>query len=190
MNETLSVIKSRRSVRSFSSAPVSGDELTQIVEAGQYAPSAMNEQPWHFTVITNQDAIKRLNRACVDSLMQFGNEAIKNRFSGKDPDSVDLFYHAPVVIVVSGDANAIAPKIDGALAIENMFLAAESLQIGSCWIHALNHVFAAAEGKNMLVEEGIVPSQNVIVGTAVFGYKAEPNKDALPRTANTVQYID
>ncbi len=189
MNETLSVIKNRRSIRSFKRDAVTDEQISQILEAGLYAPSAMNEQPWHFTVITNQDTMKRLSKASAEIFINSGNEALKKRLGGRTPEEVDLFYHAPVVIVVSGEANTIAPQIDCALAIENMFLAAESLRIGSCWIHALGHVCALPEGQKMLTEEGIVPPGNIVVGTAVFGYRTEA-AIAPPRKENTVSYID
>lgn len=189
MNETLSVIKNRRSIRSYKSDPLSDEQIAQILEAGQYAPSAMNEQPWHFTVITNQDTMKRLSKASAEIFINSGNEALKKRLGGRTPEEVDLFYHAPVAIVVSSEANMIAPQIDCALAIENMFLAAESLQIGSCWIHALGHVCALPEGKEMLTQEGIVPAGNIVVGTAIFGYKTEAAA-APSRKANTISYLD
>lgn len=190
MNDTLSVIKSRRSIRQYSNGPLSSEDLLQILEAGQYAPSAMNEQPWHFTVITNKEVLSQLNAVCIDILSRSGSEAVQKRLSGKSPSELNLFYHAPVLIVVSGDTAAIAPQADGALAMENMFLAAESLNIGSCWMHVLNHLFAVPEGKDFLIEQGIIPAGNTIVGSAVFGHKADKSPTAPPRKENTVSYID
>ena len=50
MNETLNIIKARRSIRSYLPDQIKENELQAILEAGYYAPSARNQQPWHFTV--------------------------------------------------------------------------------------------------------------------------------------------
>jgi nitroreductase len=57
----LQIIKSRRSTRSFLPEQIKEDELQAILEAGIYAPSATNQQPWHFTVIQNKDLIDWLS---------------------------------------------------------------------------------------------------------------------------------
>jgi len=49
--DTLEAIFSRRSVRNFTNDPVSDDDLHDLLKAGMQAPSAKNEQPWHFIVI-------------------------------------------------------------------------------------------------------------------------------------------
>lgn len=51
MNKVLEVIKSRRSIRRYLPEQIKQNELDAIIEAGLYAPSAHNDQPWHFTVI-------------------------------------------------------------------------------------------------------------------------------------------
>ena len=64
MNSVMKVILERRSVRSFDeSKAVSESLLTEIVKAGAYAPSAMNRQAWHFTVVENRELLSKLNDA-------------------------------------------------------------------------------------------------------------------------------
>lgn len=60
MNETLINIRNRRSARKFKNEQIKDEELNAILEAGQYAPSAMNQQSWHFTVIQNNELLKKL----------------------------------------------------------------------------------------------------------------------------------
>ncbi|WP_347460467.1 nitroreductase family protein [Clostridium sp. DMHC 10] len=64
MNEIIKAILSRRSIRKFKSEQISDDELNSILEAGKFAPSAMNQQSWHFTVIQNKEIIAKVNELC------------------------------------------------------------------------------------------------------------------------------
>ncbi|NDV18431.1 nitroreductase family protein [Pseudodesulfovibrio sp. JC047] len=54
-NPTLQAIFSRRSIRTFTDAPVSREHILTILEAGRWAPSGLNNQPWRFLVITRDD---------------------------------------------------------------------------------------------------------------------------------------
>lgn len=98
-------------------------------------------------------------------------------------------YGAPTVIVVSGYENAISPQIDCCLATENMLLAAESLGIGACWIYGINHMFATEEGKDFLLQEGIIPANHKIVGTCLFGYGQNGYSEPAQRRKDTITII-
>lgn len=189
MNDTIKTIQSRRSTRKFCNEALADTELETILEAGQYAPSAKNEQPWHFTVIKSKDLLSLLNEACKSFFIKSKNEIFEQRVKGTDVKKFDLFYNAPVIIVVSGDKRAIEPQIDCALAIENMFLAAESLQIGSCWIQALNYLYETQEGKDLLVREKIIIPGYEIIGTVAFGYKLDIPINNIPRRTDTITYL-
>jgi nitroreductase len=185
MNETLKTIKSRRSVRNFKPEQITDDELNMIVEAGQYAPSAANQQSWHIVAIQNKDILKKLSETFKGVFLNSGNprfEAIA-KAEGFNP-----FYNAPTYIMVFGDGKAIAPTHDCCLALENMMLAAQSQGIGSCWLHAVNFVFAKPEGIALEKEFGI-PEGYVPVGAAAFGYKAVNSPEAAPRRDGTVSII-
>lgn len=68
MNATMETILHRRSIRSFLEKPIPKPVLEEIVLAGQYAPSAMNRQNWHFTVLQNQEKIQSLPKAIAAEL--------------------------------------------------------------------------------------------------------------------------
>jgi nitroreductase len=118
MNEILKTIRNRRTVRRFKSDPVDEEKLQMILEAGRWAPSFSNLQPWKFIVIKDQGLKNALDRAAKESVLHLGiNEA-------------------PVVILVCVDR-----RIDplhaieaGAAATQNMTLAATSLGLGAGWI--------------------------------------------------------
>ena len=55
------VLREDKTTQAFTDDPVDEDDLTKIAEAGVNAPSAMNSQPWHFTVVTNADVLAQMN---------------------------------------------------------------------------------------------------------------------------------
>ncbi len=118
MNEVLNTIKSRRTIRKFKPNPIDDEMLQVILEAGRWAPSFSNLQPWRFIVIRDQGLKNLLDKAARESVLHLGiNEA-------------------PVVILVCVDR-----RIDplhaietGAAATQNMTLAAHSIGLGAGWI--------------------------------------------------------
>ncbi len=126
MNETLAVIERRRSIRKYKPEQISGLELEAILEAAIWAPNAMNQQKWHFTVIQNKDRLQKITDAAREN-MESGPEFMAKRASALD---FSPFFHAPTVIVISGDSKARFVQLDCALAAENIALAAESWYTG------------------------------------------------------------
>lgn len=61
MNEVLNVIKNRRSIRKYLPTQIKEEDLNMIIESDVYAPSAHNDQPWHFTVIQNKNLIQKIS---------------------------------------------------------------------------------------------------------------------------------
>ena len=109
MNDTIKTILSRRSVRNYSNKQINDEELELIIKAGLYAPSARNQQSWHFTVIQDKKLIDALNIAAKDEMLKSGDVNLKKYL---DDDKFHLFYDSPTVIVVSGEKSATAPRID------------------------------------------------------------------------------
>ena len=118
MNEVLKAIRNRRTIRRFKPDPVEPLKLQMILEAGRWAPSFSNLQPWRFIIIRDLGLKIALDKAARESVLHLGiNEA-------------------PVVILVCVDR-----RIDplhaieaGAAATQNMTLAAHSLGLGAGWI--------------------------------------------------------
>jgi len=182
MNEVLNVIKSRRSVRSYKQEQISQESLDAIIEAGIYAPTAHNDQPWHFTVIQNQEMLQHINEIAKEEMKKSDIEWIQK--TGSNPD-LTLTYHAPTLIIVSGRKDAIAWTADCAAAIQNMLIAAESLNIGSVWLGLLRYFFMKEEEVQKLgIPEGYEPYYGV-----VFGYKEKEHAVAPKRNMDVVNYI-
>jgi nitroreductase len=185
MNETIKSIMNRRSTRAYRQEQIKGDELDAIIEAGIYAPSASNGQPWHFSVIQKKDLLDRLNddfiafakQSDIEYLRKFGNT-----------ENFHVFYHAPTAIIISGDENSRMAVTDTAATAQNILIAAESLNIGSCWIGLINLVFGSKKGPEYYEEIGI-PDGFKFLNAIALGYKKDKPADAPARKENIINYI-
>ncbi|PKM96985.1 MAG: nitroreductase [Elusimicrobia bacterium HGW-Elusimicrobia-3] len=183
MNKVLETIKSRRSIRRYLPEPLKQAELDAILEAGLYAPSAHNDQPWHFTVIRDRALLDRISRLSKELMLKSDLDWM--RAMGAN-ESFHVFHNAPVVVVVSMRKNALSPLVDCSAAIENMLLAAESLDIGSCWIGLARFWFSLKdEVARLNLPEGYEPCYAV-----TLGYKGHRPEKALPRRTDAVAYMD
>lgn len=185
MNETLRVIKERRTTRRFKSEQIKENELQAIIEAGLYAPSASNQQSWNFTVVQNPGIISELNIETKNVGKTIPNEMVQKLSNN---DKYDLFYGAPTVIIISGDSKSNIPEVDCAAATENMLIAAESLNIGGCWNGFIAMMFNGQRKeeykKKLQIPEGYIPYYAI-----ALGYIESRGVNAPERKANTVQYI-
>ena len=100
----------------------------------------------------------------------------------------DPFYGAPTVLIVLADKNIGTYKEDGSLVLGNLMNAANSLGIGSCWIHRAKEEFETEEGKKML-KEWNVPENYVGIGHCILGYPEEFG-EAKQRKEDYVRYIN
>ncbi len=115
----LSFLKERRSVRQYQEKEISDDEIEMILEAGRWAPSGSNKQPWEFIVVKDKDIIQQIEKT-----------ASYGKFMKK----------VPVLIAIVGkpEINAKWYIQDTSLASMNMMLMAWSLKIGTCWIGTMD----------------------------------------------------
>ena len=185
MSELVKAILQRRSIRNFKQEQIKDSELSLILEAGQFAPSARNEQSCHFTVIQNKDLLGKINEVLRIIFLNSGNADFAERAKA---ENFSPFYHAPTLIIVSGNERAIAPQHNGSLALGNLLLAAHALGIGSVWIHSLRSLFDIEEGRSLNKELGI-PEGYSIVASGAFGYNAGENPTPAPRKESTITII-
>jgi nitroreductase len=168
-NETLEILKNRRSCRAYKPEQITDAELNAVLEAGIYAPSARNGQSAKIVVV--QDAETR-------ALLSRMNAAVM----GVDKDPM---YGAPTILVVLAAADARCPVEDGSLVLGNLMNAAASLGLGSCWINRAKEVFATDEGKALLKKWGI-EGEWIGVGNCILGYPAQELPAAAPRKADYI----
>ncbi|WP_293716463.1 nitroreductase family protein [uncultured Parabacteroides sp.] len=118
-NVVIESILNRKSVRLYTSQPVSREQIEVLIKAAMSAPTAVNKQPWAFIVIDNQTVLKALSEK-----LPYAKMAAK----------------ASVAIVVCGDLSKAYNQLDDeywiqdcSAATENLLLAAESLGLGGVW---------------------------------------------------------
>jgi nitroreductase len=182
VNEVIKAIKSRRSVRSYKSEALSKGIFQAIIEAGCYAPTGHNGQPWHFSAVQSRGILEEVNTKAKQVMSGVPVDWIQN--IGKN-QAVDITHRAPALILISCKKGAVSGPADCAAAMENMMIAAESLGIGSCWMGFINFIFNDAEMmKKLGVPEGYEPQQ-----AAVFGYPEGEKKSAPARNLDVVTYI-
>lgn len=172
--EVMEAIKERRSCRDFASSPVEEEKIKAVLEAGSWAPSVLNKQPWRFVVVKSQEVRRQVKEAC-EGTIQFLHQASGWRWLGKY--SVDFLVQAPVLIAVAAD-----PRDTGAdqflpgrgegyahsccAAVQNMLLAAHALGLGGLWYS----LYDKGQIKEIL---GISPEMDLIA-IVVIGYPARP----------------
>lgn len=156
MNETLNLIKTRRSTKKYKPDPVPQSLLDQILEAGTWAPTGKNAQAPIILAVTNRELRDKLSR---------WNAAVLG--STGDP-----FYGAPVVLVVLAKKDVSTHVCDGSLVMGNLMLEAHALGLGSCWINRAKEMFETEEGKALLKSLG-VEGEYEGVGNCIIGYPAD-----------------
>lgn len=177
-NETLQTILTRRSIRSYKADPIPQEVLDQIITAGTYAATGMGKQAPIIVAVTNPEIRSQLSAL---------NAKVMGQEEGFDP-----FYGAPVVLIVLADKSIPTHVYDGSLVMGNLMLAAESLGIGSCWIHRAKEEFETPWGKELLRELGIEGDYEGI-GHCILGYPELPNgqkPEAKPRKDTYVYHLD
>ncbi len=174
MNETLKVLETRRSCRSFKPNMIAEDELKAIVRAGTYAATGMGRQSPIIIAVTD----KKLR----DELSE------ENRKIGGWQEGFDPFYGAPVILIVLAKKDVVTHIYDGSLVMGNLMNAAESLGVASIWIHRAKEEFESDFGKNILKKLGISDEYEGI-GHCALGYASRPANDPAPRKENYVYYI-
>ena len=162
--DLLTLMETRRSVRSFKPDMIPSDVIDQIIKAGTYAATGMNRQSPFIIAVTNKEMRDRLSR-------------MNAKIMGSDKDP---FYGAPVVLIVLAKKEAPTHVYDGSLVMGNLMLAAASLGLGSCWINRAKEEFESDEGKALLRQWGI-EGDWVGVGHCILGYPAADPKPAAPR---------
>lgn len=173
MNETLRTMETRRSVRGFVADKMPSDELiSQVVRAGEYAPTGHGWQSPRIVVVTNPQVRQRLSEL---------NAQVMGVTS-------DPFYGAPVIILVVADKQRPTYLYDGSLVIGNILNAAHAVGLGACWIHRAKEVFSSPEGIAMLHDWGIEGDYEGI-GHIALGYPLHEPHPAKPRKEDYTVWV-
>jgi nitroreductase len=116
----LETLQKRRSIRKYQTKPIETEKLNKILEAARLGPTAGNQQPCHFLVVTKPEIRASLGAAY----------------------SAEWFLQAPAIIVVCANPKEAWRrkdgeefwKVDAAIAMQNLILASTELGLGTCWV--------------------------------------------------------
>lgn len=195
-SELLRIIQNRRSVRRYSEQAIPSDVLERILEAGIWAPSAHNRQPWRFAVVQSQGIKSTLAR-------MMGEQLRTDRLADGDPPAVieadvnrsfTRITGGPVVIVICLSMDDMDKYADtrrqsaehmmavqgAAMAAQNLMLAASYEGLGACWLCA--PLFAPQAVRDVLG----LPHDWEPQGLLTMGYPSADPKPKPRRPANSV----
>ena len=172
MNDTLELMKTRRSVRKFKSEPVPMDLIEKITEAGTYAANGRNRQTPIVIAVTDKDVLEKLRKTNAEIM-------------GVDTDP---FYGAAAVLVVVASKEYATYTYDGSLVMGNLMLAAHALGVSSCWIHRAKETFEMEEWKQWLASLGLEGEYEGI-GNCAIGYVDGEYPPVIPRKDGRIIFV-
>ncbi len=195
--DALEAIITRRSTRKYKETPVEPEKLEKILEAGRYAPSGGNNQWNHFLVIRKAEILEKITSLAASAFAAM--EADENTYPSLRSSILQskkggyvFTYSAPVLIIAANRKDYGNNMADVAIAIENMMIAANALDLGSCYINQLKWLNEDPALLACLGELGLWDGERVY-GAMVLGYPASesglPNRNPLERKGNEVTYI-
>jgi len=173
-------IMGRRAVREYTQDTIDSETIRHLISAAIQAPSAVNGQPWTFTVVHNQDLLDQISRDAKSHMLatiRAGPNA--DHFTGLLSDAnFQIFYHAPVLILISALTQGPWIVEDCALAAENLMLSAFAAGLGTCWIGFAQSFLNTADGKMALgLPVAWVPVAPIIVGHPKMAPPPVPRKE-------------
>ena len=190
-------IITRRSTRKYKPDAVEPEKLQKIIEAGRYAPSGGNNQTNHFLVVRNPEVIKRLAELAEAAFARMEADentypSLRNSILASKKGGYVFSYRAPVLIIVANRKDYGNNMADSVAAIENMMIAANALDLGSCYINQLYWLNEEPSLLDYLRELGLKENDRVYA-SMVLGYAATedglPNRKPLERKGNETTFI-
>ena len=196
--DAMEAILTRRSTRNYKPDQVEREKLDKIIKAGRQAPSGGNNQTNHFLVIRSGEVLRKL-AGMVETAFA-GMEADENTYaslrhsiSASKKGGYVFCYNAPVLIVVANRRDYGNNMADCACAIENMMVAANALDLGSCWINQLRWLNEQPEIVGYMLELGM-KEQECVYGAVIIGYPSSESglldRSLMSLKGNEVTFID
>ena len=196
--EALEAILTRRSTRNYKPDPVEAEKLDRILRAARQAPSGGNNQTCHFLVIRNREVLGKLIGMTETAFakMEIAEDtyaSLKHTITASKKGGYVFCYNAPILIAVANRRDYGNNMADCACAIENMMVAANALDLGSCWINQLRWLNEEPALVEYLQSLGMREDER-IYGAVIIGYPATesglPNRNLMAQKGNEVTFID
>jgi len=158
--QALEALKTRRSIRTYTAQPVERKIIEEIVDCARLAPTAMNDQPWDFVVVTDKAAL-----ASIPPMLGHAEYIANAAFA---------------VLVLARETNYAVE--DCCAATENLLIAAAAHGLGSCWVAGTQQAYAQVVAKAFGA-----PNDHKLIAIVSFGYPAEA-PEIVKRTLTEVQH--
>jgi nitroreductase len=169
MKDFQALLGTRRSIREFQDREVPLDLVREIIRETCLAPSAMNGQPWRFSIVTNREKIKKLSdeskKNLLSDLEADPSSPIKRYEDILRNPGFNVFYNAPCVVYICGPSGLGSLDVDCSLAACYFMFAAAARNLGTCWIGLGAHLRDSA----ILKDLGITGDLQ-IVAPIILGY--------------------
>lgn len=194
--DALEAIMTRRSTRRMKPNLPPRELIERVIEAGRAAPSGSNSQTTHFIVITKPSTLKDLAELVQSEFakMEIAPDtyvSLRNSINASRTGNYVFHYNAPVLIVTANKKDYGNAMADSACALENMMIAANALNLGTCWINQLHwltdHRAVQAYMQNLGLKDDETITGGLILG---HGFDGLPVRTELKRTGNPVTWID
>ncbi|HTT01322.1 MAG TPA: nitroreductase [Steroidobacteraceae bacterium] len=179
-------INTRRAVRTFEKARVDRATLRKLIDAAIQAPSAVNTQPWCFTIIEDLALLTRISNEAKRLVLENPPQGLPSgRFHEllSDP-KFDIFYGAPALILVSSVTADHWAVVNCSLAAQNLMLAARAEGLGTCWIGFAESWFGSEMGKHALG----LPTSHLPVAPIIVGRPSSPPVP-VPRREPIIRWV-
>ncbi len=195
--DALELIKTRRSTRRFQHKPIEHEKLSEILEAGRYAPSGGNNQSTHLIVIENQDILKEIAQIVKREFAAMEvtpgmYSSMASAIRASKGEHYIFHYDAPVLIVTANQKDYGNNIADCACVLENMMIMANALDLGSCWINQLRWLNSNPSLLQYMQNLGMLSDERVY-GALAVGYPDTedglPLREPLERKGNLVTMI-
>ena len=193
--EALEAVFTRRSTRKFSEVMPDKALIDKVIEAGRYAPSGSNSQSTHFIVLADQAKLREIAGIVQDAFAAMEIEedmyvSLKRSILASQKGGY-VFHYGPPVLIVTANKNEYGNAIaDSACALENMMIAANALDLGSCWINQLHWLDRNEAVRSFMMRCGLLEDETV-TGALALGYPEGGvlNRETVERKGNPVTWV-
>ena len=192
--EAIEAMITRRSTRKYSDRMPEKDIIEQVIQAGRYAPSGGNNQTTHMIVFTEKETLSTLATLVREEfagmeITEGMYASLKGSILAAKKGGYVFHYNAPVLIVVAnrkGYGNAMA---DSSCALENMMIAANALDLGSCWINQLHWLDENERIRQYMISHGLSEDETITGGLSLGYPEGELIRTPLKRKGNPVTWV-
>jgi len=189
-NDVLGLIKSRRSIRQFSSEEILVENFEKLKKMLPYIPTGCNFNGLHFSIIESKSAMDVIRNYVNQKVLKLISNKFTAKYAGKfvryksafEQGEDIIFRNAPHMIVVSSHIHAPCANVDPIIALSYIELYSQSLGLGTCWCGFAQACFKLLPKLSKMVQipDGYKPVYVMLLGNPSVKYKRTTLPEAYP----------